>query len=102
MGHYWLNLDYYATELCENIDKPELNCNGNCQVAKELDKSESHSKSPIRPTVIELNIFTLNNTAITVTPCSLVKGILFEPLEEHYMFSTVSDFFHPPEFKGLS
>ena len=33
---YMVNYDYIARELCENKNKPELNCNGQCYLMKSL------------------------------------------------------------------
>jgi hypothetical protein len=35
---YYANYNYIVTELCENKDKPFLECNGKCYLAKELNK----------------------------------------------------------------
>ncbi|UOX32217.1 hypothetical protein LXD69_09120 [Flavobacterium sediminilitoris] len=43
---YIVNYEYIATELCENVAKPELNCNGKCHLTKELAKA-SESEKPI-------------------------------------------------------
>lgn len=34
--HYQANLRYYAEVLCENQDKPDLNCDGHCVLAQRL------------------------------------------------------------------
>ena len=42
---YKINYDYIANVLCENKDKPAMNCNGKCHLNKELKKTaekESH------------------------------------------------------------
>lgn len=36
---YVMNYHYIATELCENKNKPELECNGKCHLKKELAKA---------------------------------------------------------------
>jgi hypothetical protein len=35
---YYANYDYIASELCENRDKPYLECNGKCYLEKQLNK----------------------------------------------------------------
>lgn len=35
---YFANYNYIVTELCENKDKPEMECNGKCYLAKQLAK----------------------------------------------------------------
>lgn len=36
---YYANYDYIATVLCENRDKPYLECNGKCYLEKQLKES---------------------------------------------------------------
>lgn len=36
MVDYIVNYDYISTQLCENKEKPELECNGKCHLKKEL------------------------------------------------------------------
>ena len=43
---YVVNYDYIRTVLCENKAKPELKCNGKCQLMKNLAK-ESEEEKPI-------------------------------------------------------
>lgn len=44
---YIVNYDYIVNVLCENKDKPELNCDGKCYLAKQLAKeSEDERKNP--------------------------------------------------------
>lgn len=41
---YIVNYDYISKELCENKAKPELQCNGKCQLIKELAKASEEDK----------------------------------------------------------
>lgn len=45
--NYVTNYDYIATVLCENKDKPELKCNGQCYLMKQLAKQQS--QDPANP-----------------------------------------------------
>ena len=40
---YMVNYDYIVNELCENKDKPEMECNGKCHLGKEVAKENSDS-----------------------------------------------------------
>lgn len=44
---YIVNYEYIATVLCENVDKPEMQCNGKCHVAKEFEQTLEHH-SPVQ------------------------------------------------------
>lgn len=41
---YIINYDYISTQLCENIEKPALKCNGKCHLKKELAKASEGEK----------------------------------------------------------
>ncbi|MBB6680626.1 hypothetical protein H4O20_04150 [Aequorivita sp. 609] len=45
---YIANYDYIVNVLCENIDKPELECDGKCYLSKELAKEAgADDKNPL-------------------------------------------------------
>ncbi len=51
---YLLNYNYIATQLCENRDKPILECNGTCYLEKQVSKqqnSEPSSSVPLPPKI---------------------------------------------------
>jgi hypothetical protein len=48
VADYFVRYDRYATELCENLDKPEMNCNGKCRLGENMNKVEQ-SELPIKP-----------------------------------------------------
>ncbi len=37
--NYWMNRDFIASVLCENKDKPELECNGKCHLKKQIQEN---------------------------------------------------------------
>jgi hypothetical protein len=45
---YAINYDYIAKVLCINKDKPELNCNGKCQLMKKLKQQEEDDFNSLR------------------------------------------------------
>lgn len=100
--HYWANINYYATELCENTDKPELQCKGSCTVAEELDKTESHHNAPVSLTIKEIHPFTICDKNAKVSKLPTNTSSLFPLLPNHYTFNSVADFFHPPEHYRFS
>ncbi|MDT7827469.1 hypothetical protein RQM65_02175 [Pricia sp. S334] len=47
IAEYVVNYDYIVNVLCENKDRPELQCNGKCYLVEQLAKeSESNDKNP--------------------------------------------------------
>lgn len=43
-----LNHEYIVTELCENRDMPEMNCDGQCYLSKKIKQAEEKEKSQER------------------------------------------------------
>lgn len=43
---YALNKEYIAKNLCENRNKPKMNCNGKCHLMKQVQKASSEDNSP--------------------------------------------------------
>jgi len=52
------NQDYIAKNLCENRDRPELKCNGKCQLCKRL-KAEDKKENKGLPAMKNLKLFAL-------------------------------------------
>lgn len=47
IGEYIVNFDYIVNVLCENKDRPDMNCDGKCYLSKQLAKeSEKNQKNP--------------------------------------------------------
>ena len=57
--HYQANLRYYAEVLCENQDKPDLNCDGHCVLAQRI--AATTPQPPTAPSAqlfqFELSVF---------------------------------------------
>ncbi len=51
---YAVRYDHYKTVLCENKERPELKCNGKCQLALE-QKEQDQPQIPTLETVLELD-----------------------------------------------
>lgn len=47
VGEYIMNYDYIVNVLCENKDRPELECDGKCYLAQMLaEESSQNEKNP--------------------------------------------------------
>lgn len=59
---YYLNYDYISQELCENKDKPYLECNGYCYVEKQLKKIDpiQQDQKPITSSTISLKDYPIS------------------------------------------
>lgn len=51
---YYANYDYIASVLCENRDKPYLECNGKCYLEKQLNKT-NHNGHDHKSTIPQID-----------------------------------------------
>jgi hypothetical protein len=94
-----LNQDFYAS-ICENKDKPELECNGNCHLKKQLKQKEEEKPSKekqINKKEQQLYIQDVNFNICSVglhikNKANSLLNIFFTSLY-HY------DIFHPPRIQ---
>jgi hypothetical protein len=51
MSNYIIQFDYYANVLCENQNRPEMECNGKCALMQELEAAEdgNTNEAPVFP-----------------------------------------------------
>lgn len=101
---YVVNYDYIRTVLCENKAKPELKCNGKCQLMKNLAK-ESEEEKPInsdKKSNIKQEVEVL---FFQIIKSLIVKKIYFQKtttISDNYsnLYSHLSSclVFHPPTF----
>lgn len=47
--HYTINYGTYVNQLCVNKDKPQLNCNGTCALAKKISDLKEPQENPALP-----------------------------------------------------
>ena len=71
IAYFQLNRDYIARVLCENRDKPQLNCNGQCYLAKRLkaqqDKQDKETTERVQHMPV-LQLFWQSPSTVFVAP----------------------------------
>lgn len=91
------NQDFIAQNLCENIEKPILKCNGKCQLAKELEQNEEKQPQQTIPK-IEVSIFIAADKPAAIN----CESIFYQtrdfpnPETERTLIGALSSVFHPP------
>ena len=100
---YVVNYEYISKVLCENKDKPKLQCNGKCHLMKGLAKaidtenpvsSDKKSFSPVQEVLFFKEIKTV---ALVSCVCSKQAKNSSSYLNLYSYLNTNSEF-HPPTF----
>lgn len=103
VSNYFFNYDYYSEVLCENKEIPEMNCNGSCQLSKELNSTSSPSDSNPEQNVerlqIELSII-LNSSFLFLTKTEFFdkETSLMFTSDDLYVSDFVFQLIKPPIF----
>lgn len=98
---YVVNYDYIAKVLCENKAKPELKCNGKCQLMKELAKAAEEEKpiSPAKKTQTqetEILFFQEITALVSEQTYAFSETVLNSHYSNLYFHLESDTFFHPP------
>jgi len=92
-----LNERYIAANLCENKARPQLHCNGKCQLSKQLKKDEENNKESKKP--IQEAVYYCNAAHFTVTLIPYCSPTVSYPV---YTAPTLQAdqqrIFHPPDY----
>ncbi|GGD21719.1 hypothetical protein GCM10011368_24680 [Hyunsoonleella pacifica] len=96
---YVLNQDYIAEFLCVNKDKPKLQCNGKCHLAKQIEKQQENT--PLTSLSISLENYPIGFVSIfkieglnNLLPLKKLECIPYHIL---YHFNYNSSTFQPPD-----
>lgn len=85
MTNYLVQYNYYAEVLCENQDKPEMECNGKCALMQELDIADDGNtdQAPLFPKLKTNEVpAILPNDLISFCAYQTSEAALFKPLFE--------------------
>jgi hypothetical protein len=100
VAYYRVNQDYIAKNLCENRDKPMLDCNGQCYLAKQLKAAEEKEQKSNSERLEKMPEVVLAFQSIQPIFSSLF--IQIPVAEDHFATPTFvlsndpKGFFHPP------
>lgn len=92
---YAINYDYISKVLCINKDKPELQCNGKCQLMQKLEKQQDDDFKSLRIVQEDYPIGFVELLKITSQKIISVKEEVFSGAN-NYSYLFIISVFHPP------
>jgi hypothetical protein len=101
VAYYRINRDYIAENLCVNRDKPMLNCNGQCYLAKKLKAAEEKEQKSNSERLAKMPEVVLAFQAIEPVfsprfsaPFAIENNF---STQEFFPNAAAKGFFHPPQ-----
>ncbi len=94
---YVINYDYISKVLCINKDKPEMRCNGKCQLVKKLKQQEENDFKSLEILIEEypIGFISILSLQIPQHSFSLYLKDHFNHIE-NYFYLRIQKVFHPP------
>ena len=100
--NYELRKDFIIKNYCVNKDRPELHCDGQCYLAKQLKAAEEKDQKDGQLTLVEKlyqveyqdnsTNLEIQNTNIALTIDNTIHALY----EKSYNFTLAKSIFHPP------
>lgn len=95
VGDYYLNTSAYAKN-CINKARPQMHCNGKCQMMKKLKQEEKKSAQSPEKTANKNIIISSKSFFTTLTFLYTGKVILYSSMLPSFPVNRSYPFFHPP------
>jgi len=97
-AYYKLDPVGFIEALCENKDKPELQCNGKCHLKKVAESQDSNKKTPENIVDFkELILVSYPKEDFKLCIISSSKKQLPNHYNNLYSYLNIVDWFHPPK-----
>jgi len=101
IAYYQVNKDYIARVLCENRDKPQLHCDGQCYLAKQLkaqqDRQDKETTERVQNTPI-MQLFCQTNLPFQFRQIGpLWQSVEFFSYHFPAYIAPVAGLFRPPQ-----
>jgi len=97
-AYYKLDPIGFIEVLCENKDKPELQCNGKCHLKKIAESQDSNKKTP--ESIVDFkNLILVSYPKEDIKLCvaSSSKKQLPNSYKNLYSYLNIAEWFHPPK-----
>lgn len=93
---FFLNQEFISKNLCVNVDKPMMHCNGKCYLTKKLKEQQKQDQSPVsRTEKFDVQPFFVPSSPAITEVVTAVNTHFFIK-DESIVSSFRSSIFHPP------
>ncbi len=96
-AYYELDPIGFIEKLCENKDKPELECNGKCHLKKVVEDNTENQQTPTKYTSLkELTLFVIDKLEFNFVKINKKENKNFD-YKNLYAFSSIPQIDRPPQ-----
>ncbi|OYX24382.1 MAG: hypothetical protein B7Z16_00475 [Algoriphagus sp. 32-45-6] len=98
--HFFMDREQITALYCINKDKPELECDGKCELTKRLSEAKNQNESEAEITLEELHLTFLEKAKEANLPFIPELNLEIVDTPRYQITHTLDlgkDFFHPPQ-----
>lgn len=98
--HFYMDRNQITALYCVNKDKPELECDGKCELSKRLSKAKDQNESEAEITLEELQLTFLakgKEPSLSFIPKANLEILNTTWYQMTHSLDLGKDFFHPPQ-----
>lgn len=96
-AYYNIDTVGFIEKLCENKDKPELQCNGKCHLKKLVDNNTNNDKEPVKAVNLkDITLFVVEFMKYDFNSVSF-KNVQLGSYNNLYAFSLIDSLDRPPQ-----
>lgn len=97
--HFYLDREQITILYCINKDKPQLECDGKCELGKRLSEAEKQQENGEEISLEELSLVYAPERSVPIqyTPSELDISKLLIDNRTIHISELYRDFFHPPQ-----
>ena len=96
--------DYIVANLCENRNRPQLNCNGKCYLAKKIAEAKKQEEKQAESDFLAKLLAVSTDMPHLTSPYNntnelnftFLKSVKFSFQNQFVAFNHIQDIFHPP------
>ena len=95
-AYYYVDQSDFIAQFCENIDQPELKCNGKCHLAEVSKKDATNDKAPSKMMVTKNIVLYVQENAVLDFGVTIYKKTPINKYYNLYAYLSEHSVFHPP------
>ena len=96
-AYYNIDTVGFIEKLCENKDKPELQCNGKCHLKKVVENNTNNDKEPLKAVNLkDITLFVVEFMKYDFNSVSF-KNVQLGSYNNLYAFSLIDSLDRPPQ-----
>ena len=96
-AYYYVDQSDFIAQFCENIDEPELKCNGQCHLKEVTKKDATNDKAPSKMITTKNIVLYVQEKSTIDFGVTVFKKIPIKKYNNLYFYLSEHSVFHPPQ-----